>query len=119
LILADTKYEFGLSPSGALLLIDEVHTPDSSRFWEASTYESRQSVGQEPESLDKELVRQALQQAGYTGDSDLPDLGPDVWAQTSTRYRRAFERITGTEFAPGATPVADRIVSNLRTSGVL
>ncbi len=119
LILADTKYEFGLSPDGDLLLIDEVHTPDSSRFWEAATYESRISSGQEPESLDKELVRQALQLAGYTGDSDLPDLGNEVWEQTSARYRRAFERVTGTSFVPGATPIADRITSSLRSAGVI
>ena len=119
LILADTKYEFGLSPEGQLLLIDEVHTPDSSRFWETASYEARMSSGEEPESLDKELVRQALQQAGYAGDSTLPDLDPAVWEQTSVRYRRAFERITGSAFRPGGTPIAERITSNLRVVGVL
>ena len=59
LILADTKYEFGLSRSGDLLLIDEVHTPDSSRYWVAASYEERLAAGGEPESLDKEIVRRA------------------------------------------------------------
>lgn len=119
LILADTKYEFGLAPDGRLLLIDEVHTPDSSRFWEASSYEERMSSGTEPESLDKEIVRQALASAGYRGNGEAPILDPIVWEQTSARYRKAFERITGTEFVPGEMPIARRIESNLRTAGVL
>ena len=73
LVLADTKYEFGLGPGGELLLIDEVHTPDSSRFWEAASYEARLAAGDEPESLDKEVVRRALIDAGYTGDGAPPD----------------------------------------------
>ena len=70
LILADTKYEFGLTADGELLLIDEVHTPDSSRFWVADTYEERLAAGEEPESLDKEVVRRALADAGFRGDGD-------------------------------------------------
>ena len=70
LILADTKYEFGLTADGELLLIDEVHTPDSSRYWVADTYEDRLAAGEEPESLDKEVVRRALIDAGYDGDGD-------------------------------------------------
>ncbi len=68
LILADTKYEFGLADDGTLLLIDEVHTPDSSRYWVAATYDERLAEGDEPESLDKEVVRRALLDAGYRGD---------------------------------------------------
>ena len=64
LILADTKYEFGVTADGELLLIDEVHTPDSSRFWVAATYDDRLAAGEEPESLDKEVVRRALADAG-------------------------------------------------------
>ena len=73
LILADTKYEFGLTADGELLLIDEVHTPDSSRFWVAATYDERLAAGEEPESLDKEVVRRAFADAGFRGDGDLPD----------------------------------------------
>ena len=113
LILADTKYEFGLTADGELLLIDEVHTPDSSRFWVAATYEERLAAGEEPESLDKEVVRRALAGAGFTGDGDVPDLPDDVWSATSTRYIDAYERLTGSKFEPGEYPVAARITARL------
>jgi phosphoribosylaminoimidazole-succinocarboxamide synthase len=109
LILADTKYEFGLTPDGELLLIDEVHTPDSSRFWVAATYDERLAAGEEPESLDKEVVRRALADAGFSGDGELPDLPAEVWAATSTRYIDAYERLTGVPFEPGDYPVEARI----------
>ena len=109
LILADTKYEFGTTPAGELLLIDEVHTPDSSRFWVAATYEQRLSADDEPESLDKEVVRRALISAGYDGNGAPPDLAPEVWEATSRRYIDAYERLTGLTFQPGSYPVEDRI----------
>ena len=109
LILADTKYEFGLSDDGTLLLIDEVHTPDSSRYWVADTYDERLGAGDEPESLDKEVVRRALLDAGYRGDGPPPALDPDVWAATSARYVDAYERLTGTTFVKGSYPVGPRI----------
>lgn len=109
LILADTKYEFGLGPDGGLLLIDEAHTPDSSRFWEASSYEARLAAGDEPESLDKEPMRRALLDAGYTGQGDPPALPATTIEATTARYVTAYERITGTAFTPAAYPVADRI----------
>jgi phosphoribosylaminoimidazole-succinocarboxamide synthase len=111
LILADTKYEFGLGPEGELLLIDEMHTPDSSRFWEAASYEQRLSSGDEPESLDKEVIRRALTDAGYTGDGPPPILPDDVWTATTHRYVTAFERITGVPFSPGDYPVEHRITN--------
>ena len=109
LILADTKYEFGTTPAGELLLIDEVHTPDSSRYWVAATYEQRLSADDEPESLDKEVVRRALISAGYDGNGAPPDLAPEVWEATSRRYIDAYERLTGLTFQPGSYPVEDRI----------
>jgi phosphoribosylaminoimidazole-succinocarboxamide synthase len=109
LILADTKYEFGTTPSGELLLIDEVHTPDSSRYWIADTYEQRLSNGDEPESLDKEVVRRALIDAGYDGQGEPPVLDQSVWDATSRRYIDAYERLTGLQFQPGSYPVDDRI----------
>lgn len=114
LILADTKYEFGTAADGSLLLIDEMHTPDSSRYWVADTYEQRLAAGEEPESLDKEVVRRALLAAGYRGDGEPPTLPDDVWAETSRRYIHAFERLTGTTFEPGAYPVPPRIQEHLR-----
>ena len=114
LILADTKYEFGTAPDGTLLLIDEMHTPDSSRYWISDSYEQRLSAGDEPESLDKEVVRRALLTAGYRGDGEPPTLPAEVWQQTTNRYVQAFERLTGATFQPGAYPVAPRILEHLR-----
>ncbi|MFP5488137.1 MAG: phosphoribosylaminoimidazolesuccinocarboxamide synthase, partial [Acidimicrobiia bacterium] len=113
LILADTKYEFGLDGDGALLLIDEVHTPDSSRWWIAESYEHRVDAGGEPESLDKEVVRRAFAEIGYRGDGPVPDLPGEVWSATSGRYVTAYERLTGGPFVPGAYPVPPRLTENL------
>jgi phosphoribosylaminoimidazole-succinocarboxamide synthase len=114
LILADTKYEFGLTDDGTLLLIDEVHTPDSSRWWVASSYDERLAGGTEPESLDKEVVRRALAEAGYTGDGDVPTLPDEVWSATTDRYIDAYERLTGGAFAAGEYPADERIERALR-----
>ncbi len=89
---------------GELLLIDEVHTPDSSRWWVDDTYDDRVAEGEEPESLDKEVVRRALADVGYTGDGPVPTLPADVWHATTSRYIDAFERLTGTTFVPAAYP---------------
>jgi len=113
LILADTKYEFGVSTDGEVLLIDEVHTPDSSRFWIADSYEDRMAAGEEPESLDKEGVRLALSAGGYRGEGEPPVLGPEVVAETSARYIAAYERLTGEAFQRGAYPVGERIAVDL------
>jgi phosphoribosylaminoimidazole-succinocarboxamide synthase len=113
LILADTKYEFGVDGDGRLLLADEVHTPDSSRYWEAATYPDRLAAGQEPESLDKEPVRRAFAELGYQGDGDPPVVDDVVWETTSARYIQAYERITGHSFVPGVAPISDRIRANL------
>ena len=119
LILADTKYEFGIGPDGRLLLIDEVHTPDSSRYWDASSYEARLSAGEEPESLDKEIVRRALADAGYRGEGAPPTLAAEVWTRTGAKYALAYERLTGRTFEPGAEPIVARIEANLRAAGIL
>jgi len=119
LILADTKYEFGLTGDDELILIDEVHTPDSSRWWVADTYESRLTAGVEPESLDKEVVRRAFADLGYKGDGPVPVLPDEVWSETSARYIDAYERLTGVQFAPGAYPVADRLIDHLTKAGLL
>ena len=119
LILADTKYEFGLGPEGELLLIDEVHTPDSSRFWVAETYEERLAAGEDPESLDKEPIRKWLGAAGYKGDGDSPALPDEVVAETTRRYISAYKRLTGRAFEPGEYPVEDRLVASLRSKGLL
>jgi phosphoribosylaminoimidazole-succinocarboxamide synthase len=113
LLLADTKYEFGIGDDGELMLIDEMHTPDSSRYWIASSFVDRYMAGLEPESTDKEIIRRALADAGYTGDGELPELDDSVWAETSRRYIDTYEILTGTPFVPGAMPIAERIQANL------
>lgn len=113
-VLADTKYEFGLHPDGRLIVIDEMHTPDSSRYWNAATLDERLAEGSAPDGYDKEPVRLALRAAGYGGDGPPPELDPQVWADTSARYVELFERITGTTFEPAGQPARSRIESNLR-----
>lgn len=119
LILADTKYEFGLTAEDQLILIDEVHTPDSSRWWMADSYEQRVADGEEPESLDKEVVRRAFADIGYKGDGPVPDVPAEVWSATTARYILAYERLTGTAFRPAAYPVQARLIENLTKAGLL
>ena len=113
LILADTKYEFGVDETGALMVIDEMHTPDSSRYWVEASYATRLAAGEEPESLDKEVVRRALLATGYHGDGAPPNLPVTVWQQTGDRYIDAYQRLTGTTFHPAAYPVGPRILEIL------
>jgi phosphoribosylaminoimidazole-succinocarboxamide synthase len=112
-VLADTKYEFGLAPDGELLIIDEMHTPDSSRFWAAESLEDRLARGLGPESFDKEPVRLALAATGFTGDGPIPELPADVWEAASARYVELYERLTGQGFVPGQQPAENRIFTNL------
>ncbi len=115
-ILADTKYEFGLDADGNLLIIDEMHTPDSSRYWNADGLDDRLAAGLAPEGFDKEPVRLALKAAGYSGDGTPPDLDPAIWTQTSERYIELYERITGQTFVPGDHPIEPRIQANISES---
>lgn len=119
LVLADTKYEFGLTVDGDLILIDEVHTPDSSRWWVADGYDERIARSDEPESLDKEVVRRAYADIGYTGDGPAPTVPDEVWSATTHRYIQAFEQLTGTPFEPGDYPVAERLTANLTKAGLM
>jgi phosphoribosylaminoimidazole-succinocarboxamide synthase len=112
-VLADTKYEFGLAPDGTLIIIDEMHTPDSSRYWDASTLDARLAAGSAPDGFDKEPVRLALKAAGYSGDGEPPVLPDQVWIDTSARYVELYERITGSAFEPAAQPAQARIEANL------
>ncbi|MDA3040419.1 MAG: phosphoribosylaminoimidazolesuccinocarboxamide synthase [Actinomycetota bacterium] len=108
-VLADTKYEFGLAPDGGLLLIDEVHTPDSSRYWDAASLDARLAAGDAPDGFDKEAVRLALRSAGYRGDGPPPELDPAVWSETSSRYVDLYERLTGLPFVSGEQPLDERL----------
>lgn len=99
LLLVDTKYEFGLV-HGELCLIDEIHTPDSSRYWVKSAWEARAATGQAPEHLDKELLRLELKAMGYSGDGPAPVLPDALRARLAGKYIELFERLTGTTFVP-------------------
>jgi len=113
LILVDTKYEFGRLPSGEVALIDEVHTPDSSRFWQAASYQARIAAGQEPENFDKEFIRLWYAERGYRGEGEPPAWDTGLAVQASRRYQQVFEMLTGREFAPGVYPAAERIRKSL------
>lgn len=108
LILVDTKYEMGLV-DGRLTLIDEIHTPDSSRYWIAESYRP----GTEPENFDKEFLRKWYAAQGYRGDG-VPPVMPEAFrAEVAARYIAAYERLTGHAFVPGEQPARERIVRNL------
>ncbi|HET6610478.1 MAG TPA: phosphoribosylaminoimidazolesuccinocarboxamide synthase [Kofleriaceae bacterium] len=119
LILVDTKYEMGLSPDGDIVVIDEIHTPDSSRYWFAEDYEARFSRGEEPRSLDKELVRRHLaEEHGYVGDGPPPPLSDAIRIAAAERYIEIFELCTGRTFVPDASEdPAARIAANLEVPG--
>ncbi len=119
MILVDTKYEFGRAADGSVLLIDEVHTPDSSRFWKADTYEERFAVGEDPENFDKEFVRIAYADKGYRGDGNAPPMPAELWSSASERYITIYELLTSTTFEAGEYPVEQRLIKNLKNAGVL
>jgi phosphoribosylaminoimidazole-succinocarboxamide synthase len=118
LILVDTKYEMGLAPDGALLVIDEIHTPDSSRYWYADDYQKRLGEGQEPRSLDKEFVRRWLaEERGYRGDGDPPAIPDQVRVEAAARYVEIYQLVTGRQFEPDCSPdPAARVARNLGVS---
>lgn len=115
LILVDTKYEFGLDAEGRIVLADEIHTPDSSRYWIAGSYPERFAAGERPASFDKDFVRSWVAARCDPYVDPIPEIPPDLIAATSKVYIEAFETITGQAFAAAATdePVLERIRRNL------
>ena len=123
LILVDTKYEFGLTDDGELVLIDEMHTPDSSRFWTAESYEDltaksaesakRREEGAEPENFDKEFIRLYYAAHGYRGEGEPFPMPEALAVQAAERYIRTYEMLTGKTFEPGEYPAGQRIERNL------
>lgn len=112
LILVDTKYEFG-DYNGQLTLIDEVHTPDSSRFWITDSYQERIKKGLEPENFDKEFFRLWYAKRGYRGDGKVPVMSDYYRQKVSQRYRQLYEKIVGEKFKPEGGDIAKRIKTNL------
>jgi len=115
LILVDTKYEFGTDEDGKLVLIDEIHTPDSSRYWQRDTYDARFAKGEEPDYFDKEFLRLWFRDhCDPYRDATLPPAPKELVDELSRRYIQMYERITGTAFKPGELPIAARIARNLQ-----
>jgi phosphoribosylaminoimidazole-succinocarboxamide synthase len=118
LILVDTKYELGMR-DGKLTVSDEIHTPDSSRYWFADTYEALFKAGQDQRKLDKEYVREWLAAQGFRGDGKPPALTDEVRLEAARRYILAYETVTGLPFTVTDEPVALRMVRNLKAKGYL
>lgn len=116
LILVDTKYEMGYDADGILCVGDEVHTPDSSRYWVAATYEERMAKGLEPESLDKEFFRLWVKSQGWDYGQPMIPVTDDVRVMLAEKYISLYEKMTGLEFQIPADPdVVGRIGKNLTT----
>jgi phosphoribosylaminoimidazole-succinocarboxamide synthase len=115
LILADTKYEFGLDAEGRIVLADEIHTSDSSRYWLRESYERRFAAGERPESFDKDFMRAWVAARCDPYKDPIPEIPAELIFETALVYVRAFETITGTAFIPPAAdePILERIRRNL------
>jgi phosphoribosylaminoimidazole-succinocarboxamide synthase len=117
LILVDTKYEMGIA-DGKLVVIDEIHTPDSSRYWVGQGYEERLAKGVDQEMLDKENIRQWLiKEHGFSGHGKPPPLTDEVRVMLARKYIEVFERLTGQTFASEIGSVEERIKRNLKAKG--
>lgn len=108
LILVDTKYEFGLR-DGEIVLVDEVHTPDSSRYWYADTYQELFDAGEKQRKIDKEYLRQWLMERGFMGEGTPPEIPDEIRAEVAERYITSYELITGTQFEPVTTTVESEL----------
>ena len=119
LILVDTKYQFGLL-DGEIVLIDEIHTPDSSRYWYLDTYKKLFDEGKEQKQLDKEYVRQWLiKERKWMGDGPIPSLSEEVRIEAARRYIEVYEQMTGKEFEQHKGDILKRVENNLRDKGYL
>jgi phosphoribosylaminoimidazole-succinocarboxamide synthase len=115
LILADTKYEFGFDRDGSIILADEIHTPDSSRYWRAASYDSRFAEGARPESFDKDFVRSWVVARCDPYKDPIPEIPREIILEAARIYIDVFETITGQSFPLPRDPIAvlDRIRANL------
>ena len=114
LILVDTKYEFGIDENGVLTLIDEIHTPDSSRYWYLASYEERLAKGEEPEYFDKEFLRLWFKEhSDPYKDAVLPEAPKEKVLELSRRYIEIYEQLTGKTFEKNSMPIIERLEKNL------
>ena len=112
LILVDTKYEFGIY-QGELIVIDEIHTPDSSRYWVKDGYEERFKKGESQLMLDKENIRQWLIDKNFSGEGIPPELSDNIRILLSQKYIELYQKLTGKDFVPSIGDVSERITENL------
>ena len=117
LILVDTKYEFGMV-NGELIVIDEIHTPDSSRYWIADEYEARFNTGDGQKMLDKENIRQWLIERGFSGEGTPPALTDEIRVALAESYIELYTKLTGRDFHPKLGDVKSRIENNLEKAGI-
>jgi phosphoribosylaminoimidazole-succinocarboxamide synthase len=115
LILVDTKYEFGVDAMGRIILADEIHTPDSSRYWTCDSYEHRFAAGDPPETLDKDFLRRWVSARCNPYRDPLPEIPDEIILETARIYIDAYETITGREFIlpRSDVPILARIRANL------
>jgi phosphoribosylaminoimidazole-succinocarboxamide synthase len=117
LLLVDTKYEFGKTPDGKIVVIDEIHTPDSSRYFYEDGYEERQAKSEKQKQLSKEFVREWLMENGFQGKEGqkIPELTSDVVSSISERYIELYQKITGKPFQKAnVVSIKDRIENNIK-----
>lgn len=120
LILVDTKYELGIDDHGEIVLIDEIHTPDSSRYWLEESYQSRFTEHKEPENIDKEFLRLWFKDhCDPYKDAVLPEAPQELVTELSRRYIKLYEMITGLEFQADVSSVKERMIRNLKSSGII
>jgi phosphoribosylaminoimidazole-succinocarboxamide synthase len=114
LILVDTKYEFGLRPDGEIVLIDEIHTPDSSRYWRADTYQKKLAAGKEPDNYDKEFLRLWFKdRSDPYKDKELPTPPEKIIQELSNRYKYVYEKLAGQRYIPASGKPLARIETNV------
>lgn len=116
LILVDTKYEFGMDETGRIILADEIHTPDSSRFWQSASYPARLDAGENPDSLDKEFLRLWITERCDPYREPIPEIPRDTLIEFSRRYITLFETVTGQPFQPSeaGSSVRERVRAALQ-----
>ena len=118
MILVDTKYEMGRVGNGKIMLIDEIHTPDSSRYWIADEYDRRYRTGEKQNMLDKENIRQWLIERGFSGEGTPPALTDEIRVSLAERYIELYTKLTGQDFHPKLGDVKSRINNNLEKAGI-
>ena len=117
MILVDTKYEFGKDDNGNIILVDEIHTPDSSRYWIKNTYQQCMDQGKEPDNIDKEFIRKwYVEQCNPYNDKQLPKIPTNMIETLSKRYISLYEKITGEQFSPNYLNINNNTMNEIKNT---